>query len=227
MFRWPKTLLYILLSAIVAHLLPFSSFFKNIDTLIHEFGHAMVTLALSGQVMSIELYADHSGITRSAVADNGSMIPIGLAGYMTASLFTWFLFAAYARGKQRIGIMVTALIAIAALLLFVRNGFGFTWLLGFTGLNIVVLIFGGDRVSRIYLLVIAFLSLEESVFGPLWLNLAAMLRPKEAGDAAILNNVTSVPTVVWSLWFTLFALWCAKQAITAFAGRTKKERKAG
>jgi hypothetical protein len=224
MFKWPKTILYIILSAVVAHLLPFSAFFKNIDTLIHEFGHAMVTLALSGQVMSIELYADHSGITRSAVTDNGAMIPIGLAGYMIASLFTWFLFVMYARGKQRIGITVTAVIAVAALVLFVRNGFGFTWLLGFTGLNLLILVFGGNRVSGVYLLVIAFLSLEESVFGPLWLNVAAVLRPEEAGDAAILNKITAIPTIVWSLWFTLFALWCAKQAITAFVGRTKKTK---
>jgi hypothetical protein len=219
--NWTKTILYILGSAILAHWLPFSAFFKNVDTLIHEFGHAIVTLALSGQVMSIELYADHSGITRSAVAQYGAMIPIGLAGYMTASLFTWFLFYTYARGKQRVGIIVTTLIAIMALLLFVRNGFGFSWLIGFAVLSGVVLVFAGSRISRFYLLAVAFLTLEESVFGPIWLNFTAVLRPENAGDATVLSKVTHVPALVWSVWFTLFALWCAKQAISTFAGRSK------
>src|SRR5258708_26739209 len=101
MIKWSKTILYIVLSAVAAHLLPFSAFFKNVDTLIHEFGHAVVTLALSGQVMSIELYADHSGVTRSAVEQQWAMLPIPLAGYMSASLFTWFFFAAYSQRNHK------------------------------------------------------------------------------------------------------------------------------
>jgi hypothetical protein len=105
--------------------------------------------------------------------------------------------------------------------LFVRNGYGFTWLIGFIALNVVVLMFAGKGISRFYYLLIAFLSLEESVFGPIWLNFAAVFRSSRAGDATLLSQTTSVPALVWSLWFTLFAVWCAKQAITAFVGRDK------
>jgi hypothetical protein len=222
MIKWSKTILYILGSAILANFLPFSSFFKNIDTLIHEFGHAVMTLALSGSVMNIALYSDQSGVTRSAVSNGWSMLPIGLAGYMTASLFTWFLFASYAKGKQRSGLMAITLVAAVALVLFVRNGYGFTWLIGFIALNIVVILYANKGISRFYYLLIAFLSLEESVFGPFWLNFAAVLRPDRAGDASLLSNTTSIPAIIWSLWFTLFAVWCAKQAITAFVGRSGK-----
>ncbi|MEX2461167.1 MAG: M50 family metallopeptidase [Paenibacillaceae bacterium] len=221
MIKWSKTILYTVGSAILANFLPFSAFFKNIDTLIHEFGHAVVTLALSGSVMNIALYADQSGVTRSAVTNGWSMLPIGLAGYMTASLFTWYLFASYAKGRQRSGLIMITLIATVTLVLFVRNGYGFTWLLGFIALNVIVLIFAGKGISRFYYLLIAFLSLEESVLGSIWLNLAAVLRPGRAGDATLLSQTTSVPALVWSLWFTLFAVWCAKQAISAFAGRDK------
>jgi hypothetical protein len=221
MIKWSKTILYILGSAILANFLPFSAFFKNIDTLIHEFGHAIMTLVLSGSVMDIALYSDQSGVTRSAVANGWSKLPIGLAGYMTASLFTWYLFASYAKGRQRSGLIAITIIAAATLVLFVRNGYGFTWLIGFIALNVVVLMFAGKGISRFYYLLIAFLSLEESVFGPIWLNFAAVFRSSRAGDATLLSQTTSVPALVWSLWFTLFAVWCAKQAITAFVGRDK------
>jgi hypothetical protein len=224
MIKWSKTILYIVGSAILANFLPFSAFFKNIDTLIHEFGHAMMTLALSGSVMDIALYADQSGITRSAVSQKWAMLPIGLAGYMTASLFTWYLFAAYAKGKQKSGLIAITIIAALALALFVRNGYGSLWLLGFIGLNVVVLLFAGLKISRFYFLVIAFLSLEESVFGPLWLNAAAIFKSGNAGDATVLSQTTAIPALFWSLWFTLFALWCAKQAISAFAGRNLQKK---
>ena len=226
MIKWSKTILYIMGSAILANFLPFSSFFKNVDTLIHEFGHAAVTLALSGRVMDIALYSDQSGITRSVVANGWSMLPIGLAGYMTASLFTWYLFASYAKGRQRSGLIAITILAAVALALFVRNGYGFTWLIGFIGINIVVLMFAGKGISRFYYLLIAFLSLEESVFGPIWLNFAAVMSPGRAGDASSLSHTTSVPAIVWSFWFTLFAVWCAKQAITAFVGRDELQKAA-
>jgi hypothetical protein len=224
LIKWSKTILYILGSAILANFLPFSSFFKNVDTLIHEFGHAVVTLALSGRVMEIALYSNQSGVTRSVVSNGWSMLPIGLAGYMTASLFTWYLFASYSKGKQRSGLIAITIIAAVALMLFVRNGYGIIWLIGFIGINVVVLMFAGKGISRFYYLLIAFLSLEESVFGPIWLNVAAVTSQGKAGDASLLSNTTSVPAIVWSFWFTLFAVWCAKQAITAFAGRDLQKK---
>ena len=62
MSNWVKTILFLIGSAVLTHWIP-SSFFRNLDTMVHEFGHAVVTLALSGKVMYIELYSDHSGVT--------------------------------------------------------------------------------------------------------------------------------------------------------------------
>ena len=149
------------------------------------------------------------------------MVPVGLAGYMTASLYTWFLFAAYRRERYKIGIMVTTAAAVTALILFVHNGFGFGWLLGFAGLNLVMLVFAGKQLNRYYLLLLAFLSLEESVFSPLWLNFSAVQNAELAGDATELSHATGVPALVFTIWFTLFALWCAKRAIIAFTGQVK------
>jgi hypothetical protein len=47
-----------LITAFLTRFIPFSEFFRNVDTLVHELSHALVTLLLSGSVMFINLYAD-------------------------------------------------------------------------------------------------------------------------------------------------------------------------
>ncbi|WJH35721.1 M50 family metallopeptidase [Paenibacillus sp. CC-CFT747] len=165
--------------------------------MIHEFGHAMVTLMLSGTVMNIDLYADHSGVTRSLVSNRAAMIPIGLSGYVTASLFAWGLFSLYARRRQTLGLLLIMGVAVGSLLLFVRNGFGMAWLAGFIVLTAVVLLLAPKTVVKYYYLFIAFLTLEESVTGSVTILLAAYLHPGRAGDASVLANVSPVPAIVW------------------------------
>ncbi|MBP1994150.1 M50 family metallopeptidase [Paenibacillus eucommiae] len=224
MGNWVKTILFLIGSALLTHLVP-SSFFRNLDTMVHEFGHAIITLALSGNVMFIELYADHSGVTYSTITKSWSIFPIALSGYMTASLFTWYLFAAYAKGRQRQGLIVITLLAIVSLVLFVRNSYGVTFLGGFIALNVIVMLLTKAQwIRNFYYLLLAFLCLEESVFGPFSLMVYAWSDPNKAGDASILSNYTGLPAILWAGLFTLFALWCAKQAVQAFLGRHKSKR---
>ncbi|ULL19341.1 M50 family peptidase [Paenibacillus sp. H1-7] len=217
-----KTVFFLIGSAFLTRLIPFSSFFRNLDTMIHEFGHAIITLAVSGKVMYIELYANHSGVTYSQIMNNWSSIPVSLAGYMTASLFAVFLFKMRAGGKQRLGLQVMTVVSIMALVLFVRNEFGVMWLVGFIALNIVMLALVPRWLRDFYYLLLAFLTLEESVMGPISLIVYALENPATAGDAANLSRVTPIPAIGWAVLFTLFSLWCAKNAIVAFLERKKK-----
>ncbi|MBD0383947.1 M50 family metallopeptidase [Paenibacillus sedimenti] len=225
MSNWLKTILFLIGSALLTHLplIP-SSFFRNLDTMVHEFGHAAMTLALSGKVMYIELYANHSGVTYSAITNSWALLPVSLAGYFTASLFAWFLFSAYARGKQRLGLQVMTVLAVLSLVLFVRNMFGITWLIGFIVITILVLALTPKWLRDFYYLLVAFICLEESVFGPFSLVVYALNNARSAGDATNLALHTGVPAVVWALLFTLFSLWCAKRAVQAFLGRKKGSR---
>ncbi|GLI09325.1 hypothetical protein YDYSG_53570 [Paenibacillus tyrfis] len=216
-----KTVFFLILSAFLTHLIPFSDFFRNLDTMIHEFGHALVTLALSGKVMYIELFANHSGVTYSQVTSRWSLLPIALAGYTTASLFALFMFRMRTSDKQRFGLQVMTAIAIVALILFVRNEFGIFWLLGFIILNTIMLAFMPRWLSDLYYLLLAFLTLEESVFGPFSLILYAWNDPAKAGDATNLSLVTPIPAIGWAVLLTLFSLWCAVRALKLFLGGRK------
>jgi len=223
MGKWMRAILYLAGCAFLTRLLP-TSFFRNVDTMVHEFGHAVMVLLLSGRVMSISLYADHSGVTRSYLASNAAFIPVSLAGYMSASLFAWLVFALYSRRLYSVGLWITTAVSAISLLLFVRNGFGMTWLAGFLVLNLLVLLLPSDKLRKYYFLFICFLSLEESVMGPLTLILLSLRSGGAgAGDAELLAQITPIPGILWALFFFLFALWCAKKAIDAFSGRNNRQ----
>jgi hypothetical protein len=218
MGNWMKAIMYIIGSAFLTRLLP-SSFFRNVDTMVHEFGHALATLGLSGRVMSISLNADHSGVTYSSVEAGWRVLMVSLSGYMAASLFAWLLFHLYAKKQYRAGLIVISVIAGVSLLLFVRNNFGMLWLAGLLALNIVLLLFAGNTILKYYFLFLSFLSLEESVMGPIVLLQLSLRQTGGAGDAALLAAHTLVPAIIWAALFIGFALWCAKNAIVAFVGR--------
>jgi hypothetical protein len=217
--KWLLTILFLFLSAVLTHWLPFSEYFRNLDTMIHEFGHAAMTLLLSGQVLYIHLFANHSGVTLSAVSEGWRLIPVSLAGYMTASLFSWYLFHADRHGRPKAGLAIVTLISLVNLVFFVRNPFGMMWLLGFIGLNILAMTIAPQVLRRMYFLFIAFLTLEESVFGPISLTIAGVLSPSQAGDASNLAEFTGVPAMLWGGLFTVFALYCAKKGLQLFFGR--------
>ncbi|MNL23178.1 hypothetical protein D3C87_1445520 [compost metagenome] len=111
--------------------------------------------------------------------------------------------------------------AVVSLAVFVRNGYGMMWLTGFIALNVVVLLWGNKTITKWYYLVLAFLTLEESVSGALYILILALNRPGQAGDASLLAQASGIPAPVWGVWFILFALWCAKRALQSFFGKRR------
>ena len=215
MNKWLKTILFLMGSAFLTRFIPFSSLFRNLDTMIHEFGHALVTLLLSGSVLRIELYANHSGVTYSAIQSGGRSILVSLAGYTLASVFALLFFYLYAKGRQKWGLILTSGVAVVMLLLYVRGGFGMFWLSGFIALNLIM-IMAGKGWQKFYYLFLAFLTLEESVMGPFFLVMNALFSPSQAGDASNLARLTPLPAIVWACLFLLFSLLCAKGALGFF-----------
>lgn len=215
MNKWLKAILFLAVSACLTRLIPFSSWFRILDTMVHELGHAFVTLLMSGRVLSIELNPDHSGVTYSVLSAGWGPIVVSLAGYISASLFAVLMFYLYFKKKQEQGLLLITGLALLMIIFFVRTGYGVWWLSIFIVINLIFY-FLGTRIRNFYYLLLAFLCLEESVVGPLFLGLRAMTAPGKAGDATNLANLTVFPAVAWSLLFFLFSLWCAKVALQFF-----------
>ncbi|WP_232055685.1 M50 family metallopeptidase [Paenibacillus alvei] len=207
---WTKVILFIVATACLTRFIPFSSFFRNVDTLIHELSHALMTLILSGKVMYIHLFSNQSGVTYSAYTSTWKAIPISLAGYIGASLFAVLLFYLHARKQEAAGLIAIASLALISLILFVRNGYGMMWCAGFVILTGLIWKFAPPWLRSGYYLLIAFICLVESVISSAYLVYLSMNMPNGAGDAANLSRVTYIPSIVWALLFTAVSLWCAR-----------------
>lgn len=224
MGKWLMTLIYLAVSVFLTRLIPFSSFFRNLDTMMHEFSHALAALLLSGRVLGIELHSDHSGVTYTMLASSWSSLPVSMSGYIGASLFSLLLFALYRRRAQRLGLALIVAVAATMLILFVHGGFGMAWLASFIALTGTML-FLGPKIRSFYYLLLAFLTLEESALGPITLALTALGSPSRAGDATNLANATGVPAIFWASLFVLVSLACATRSLQLFL-RGRKEDKA-
>ncbi|MCJ8011793.1 M50 family metallopeptidase [Paenibacillus sp. KQZ6P-2] len=203
-------ILLVVLTSILTRFVPFSAFFRNVDTLVHELSHALVTLVLSGKVMVIYLYSNQSGVTHSIFAENWMSIPISLAGYIGSALFALLLFYLYAKRKEQAGLIIVMVLAAIAALLFVRNSYGLVWCIGFAILSCLVAFMAPPWLKNGYYILIAFICLVESVISPLVILKISLYNPSAAGDAANLAQVTHVPALIWSLVFVAVSLYCAK-----------------
>jgi hypothetical protein len=212
MQSWVKMALFVLAAAMLTRLLPFSEFFRNVYTLVHEMAHAVTTLLLSGSVLYIHLYADQSGVTHSMIQAGWRSIPVSLAGYTGAALFAWLLFRLQAAGRERTGLLLVAAVASLGLLLFVRNDYGMLWCMGFAVVTLLVCFLTPRWLRLLYASLVAFLCLVESVISSVTILVIAIADPAAAGDAANLSRATAVPAAVWGGYFAWVALWCAKNA---------------
>ncbi|MDU5140818.1 MAG: M50 family metallopeptidase [Paenibacillus dendritiformis] len=225
MKHWGKTVVFLVVAAVLTRVIPFSSFFRNVDTLVHEFGHAIVTLLVSGKVLYIHLFADHSGVTySSAAAHSWRFILIALAGYTVSTVFAVLLFYGYARGKQQTGLTAILIVTAISLLFFVRNGYGVMWCIGFLLLTAAICFCPWPWLRQGYYLLVAFIALVESVLGPVFLLILAVQNPGQAGDAANLARLTPVPAALWALLFTAVALLGARECLRFFLNPKRSPR---
>ncbi|OAB47230.1 M50 family metallopeptidase [Paenibacillus antarcticus] len=223
MNKWLKTIVILVGSAILTRLIPFSYVFRTVDTMIHEFAHAVVTLLTSGRVLAIQLNPDHSGVTYSTTTSTWSSILVSLAGYTLASLCAALLFYWMSRRQEKRGMVLLTVIAVVMLVMYVHHGYGVFWLVGFIVLNIVMM-YLPLTVRNMYYGLLAFLTLEESVLGPIYLVTRSLSGGGRAGDASNLASWTSVPAIFWALLFVAFSLVCAKMAFSWFFNRRPSSR---
>ncbi|MFC5650026.1 M50 family metallopeptidase [Paenibacillus solisilvae] len=216
---WLKTAVVLVITAFLTRFIPFSEFFRNVDTLVHELSHGLATLLLSGDVRFINLYADQSGVTYSAYTGSWKSIPISLAGYFGSALFAVLLFFLYSYKKEKAGLIAVAAAAVLGVSLFVRNSYGMLWCGGFALLTLFICYLSRPWLLRGYYLLIAFICLVESVISTLILFSISIQNPQAAGDAANLSHATYVPAICWALLFVGFSLWSARLSVKLFAKR--------
>jgi peptidase M50B-like protein len=165
-------------------------------TVAHEAGHALVAVLVGRQLRAIRLHSDTSGLTVSRGKPRGpGMVAMLAAGYLAPALLG--LLAALMLGAgHSVGLLWLLLLMLTALLLWVRNGYGFLVLL-VGGAGVLALTwYGAATAQSVAAYLITWLLLLAAP-RPLLELLAAGRRRGRTSDPDQLAALTRVPAPVW------------------------------
>ncbi len=98
---------------------------RNVITIVHEAGHALVAVLAGRRLSGIRLHSDTSGLTLTRGKPYGpGMVSTALAGYVAPSLLG-LAFAALVGAEQTASVLVVCGVLLLGVLVMVRNVYGF------------------------------------------------------------------------------------------------------
>lgn len=176
-------------------------FFRVVNTLFHEDGHAIIALLTSGSVDKINLFADTSGTCVYRPKNKIAEFLVLLAGYVASSASAYGMFWFLHHQHNDWFLYSFAGVLGLNLILWVRNKYGVFWIL-FFGLLIAACIYLQNNILNFYFLFfISALNLVESVYSTLVILYVSAEEPSQAGDARGLRQLTFIPAIIWALLF--------------------------
>jgi len=177
------------------------------NTLIHELAHALMAVLTSGKILKIELQKDTSGSTLSIAKNKRSQFLVAIIGYPASAGFSYLMFWGILQNYSLYILIGLLCISIVALMLFVRNSFGIFWMLIFISSIAFVIWLNNPMICDFLVASLAIILMIESVYAAVALFIIAIENPAESGDAKILNSITKIPALIWSLAFVLICGW--------------------
>lgn len=179
---------------------------RNVITIAHEGGHALVALLCGRRLQSIRLHSDTSGLTVSRGRPSGSgMILTLAAGYVTPSLLGLAGAALLAVGRIRIMLWL-ALVLLVAVLVMTRNVYGIVSVLVTGAAVFAVSWYGSAQVQAAFAYLGVWFLLLGGVRPVLEVQRQRSRGMARASDADQLAGLTRVPGLFWVGLFLLVAL---------------------
>lgn len=195
-------------------------FFRIVNTMIHETGHAVAAIFTSGEVLSVDLFQDTSGAATTKSKSVFSGFITSIAGYVVSSVAAWLMFKAIWLGHIQAVLFTLLCVALVNLLFWVRNAFGIVWLIVFHALIFVVWRFGDVFWQKAFVIFCSGVVLFDSVASA-WILLYLSIKfPKQAGDAKNLAAQTGVPAFIWAVLFLIQALFFAYLVAEMYIGES-------
>lgn len=185
---------------------------KIFVVLLHEASHALALLATGGTVESITLDPAQGGMT---LGRGGIPFVTLSAGYLGSLLLGVLLVLAAQWRRVRPGLLLQIVGGVVLVLtaLYLRNAFGLAFGIAFGA----ALLWGGGRLPGQWpARVLMALGLTSCLYAVLDIKSDILDRPELRSDAAMLAEMTGIPTVAWGvLWITvalLVSAWVLRRA---------------
>jgi hypothetical protein len=214
MFDKPEnaSLLFYLLfgGALLVSRIPYvGKYLRVVHTLVHEAGHGIAAMLTSGELQSIELFANTEGkATTSSSSKTGRFLQ-AIAGYPVASITAYLFFYYIHIDRPVLPLIIILAIGLICLVLFIRNLYGVFWLVTFCALLLYIIYRDVAMEAYIASVLISSLILIDSVIYPVYLLVIAAREPGKAGDAKNLKDITHIPAIIWALFFVAFSGYIA------------------
>ena len=223
-----QTLLIALAVTVVLGFIPFADLltypFRLFVTFIHEGGHALATLLIGGNVQSLQVAPDGSGLVYSAYRGRLAGMLVASAGYLGAMLYGALLLALIRRAVAVRAVLFGSGAYILALTIFFGLSNLFTLI---AGLILGAALIAAGRYARLPIanFLVAFLAVQ-SVIGALFdlrtlIFLSRPLGSSAQTDAANMAELTGLPPIFWALAWTALAFVILIGSLRAYASHTR------
>ncbi|MBO4739485.1 MAG: M50 family metallopeptidase [Bacteroidales bacterium] len=188
---------------------------RLIETMIHEFGHVLLSLILGCPIKRVNLFSDTSGETIIS-APKFKTILIALAGYPFASATSFIYFWANTHHYQRYMLYGLTILSVLFLLFYIRNLFGICWTISLIALNCLTIYIDNENLTNILSNIYACIIFIESNLSTLRLLVLAWKNGNKAGDAGVLYKETHIHAILYALIFVGFNIFISYYTIILF-----------
>lgn len=173
---------------------------RVLNTLVHEFGHAVGAIVTSGKVVKIELYRDVSGVAQSMTKGGFSAILTTFIGYPFSSIISlWFVYL-IDKGDYELVSNILIGVAVLSLIMWIRNLYGIIWTTLYLIISLVVRIYFNETLFQLYVQLNVGIIYFEAMYSTL--VLAVLYRKgKDVGDATSLRERTGIPVIIWVILY--------------------------
>lgn len=181
---------------------------RNVVTIVHEAGHALVALLVGRRLQGIRLHSDTSGVTVSRGKPSGpGMAVTTLAGYPAPAVLG-LAFAALVSGENLTAVLVIAALLLLGVLVMVRNVYGvFSVVLSAAVLGGVAW-FAAPVAQAVFVYLIAWFLLFGAVRPVFELQGKRRRGTARDSDADQLARLTAVPAIIWVLALVVLTASC-------------------
>ncbi len=186
---------------------------RNVITIVHEAGHAIVAVLAGRRLAGIRLHSDTSGLTLTKGKPYGpGMVVTGLAGYIAPSLLGLGFAALLAAGRVTELLVACALLLIGVLLV-VRNLFGIFSVLATGAVLVGVSKWAPVEVQAPFAHLITWFLLLGGIRSVGELQSKRRRGRARDSDADQLARLTGAPGLFWVSAFLLIDLGCLVLAV--------------
>ncbi|MGQ0840605.1 M50 family metallopeptidase [Actinokineospora sp.] len=179
---------------------------RNVITIVHEAGHALIAVLVGRRLSGIRLHSDTSGVTVSRGRPDGpGMVCTALAGYVAPSLLG-LGFAALLGTDRVTALLVTCALLLFAVLIMVRNVYGVVTVVATGAVLFAVSWFATDEIQAAFAYLITWFLLLGGVRPVAELQTKRRRGHARDSDADQLARLTGAPGFFWVGSFALINL---------------------